>query len=216
MCIKMALNSLFVFHLIIQPHTSWAKSPCSSSCLYVLCVSITLKLTVLIRRYNHLLNPKLPYLVHSLPLVALYYPYTDSKGRLAEQLQTRNCRRGSVNLTCCRFPLMHERAWYAGLTGVKEKKLKRKRTGIPTDLGTRTERGRWVRACLICSVSPFDGIYGTARFEIRVLTAPVPDPLPVRGNLGKRQESLWGSLNEASSRLFCQMLATLQIKPQGL
>lgn len=113
---------------------------------------------------------------------------------------------------------MHEHAWYTGLTeGVKEKKLKRKGTGIATDLGTQIEQGGWVGACrLIRSASPFDGIYGTVRFEIRLLTSPVPDPLPVWGNLGKRQESLQGSLNEASSRLFCQMLATPQIKPQGL
>jgi len=69
---------------------------------------------------------------------------------------------------------------------------------------------------VILSASLFDGVYGTVRFEIRLRTPPVPVPLPVWGNLGKRQESLRGSLNEASSRLFCQMLATLQIKPRGL
>lgn len=69
---------------------------------------------------------------------------------------------------------------------------------------------------LILSVSPFDGIYGTAHLGIKLLTQLVPDLLPVWGNLGKHQESLQGSLQELSSRLFCQMLATLQIKPRAL
>ena len=55
--------------------------------LYGLCVFITVKLTVLIQKYNPLLNPKLPYLVLSLPLVARYYLYTDCEGWLSE-LQT--------------------------------------------------------------------------------------------------------------------------------
>lgn len=73
---------------------------------------------------------------------------------------------------------------------------------------------RWVG--LIHSTSPFDGIYGMVHFEITLLTLSMPDLLPVWGNLDKWQKVYKFPLNEASSRLFYQMLATLQIKPQDL
>lgn len=60
-------------------------------------------------------------------------------------------------------------------------------------------------------VQRFDGIYGTGHSEISV-HIPCTRSAPYLEQ-SERQKALWGSLREASSRLFCQMLATL---PQGL
>lgn len=60
-------------------------------------------------------------------------------------------------------------------------------------------------------VQRFDGIYGTGHSEISV-HIPCTRSAPYVEQ-SERQKALWGSLREASSRLFCQMLATL---PQGL
>lgn len=60
-------------------------------------------------------------------------------------------------------------------------------------------------------VQRFDGIYSTGHSEISV-HIPCTRSAPYMEQ-SERQKALWGSLREASSRLFCQMLATL---PQGL